>query len=133
MKFWRKKMFENFSKFFESVTKMVPKLENIGFLRIFWLVRTKNFGYVPIAEMGPPTPPPNSSAPPQKVLSSCSILMKQKPKDRSWSKLSFDVTQFFWLLVPFWKKLRKLFKIFKKFQNYTFLDFSTFFRLFRTF
>ena len=34
-------------------------------------------------------PPPNSGTPPQKVLSSRPILMKQKPKDRSWSKLSF--------------------------------------------
>ena len=27
--------FENFSKFFGSVTKMVPKVEKFGFLRIF--------------------------------------------------------------------------------------------------
>jgi len=35
-------------------------------------------------------PPPNSGTPPQKVLSSRPILMKQKPKDRSWSKISLD-------------------------------------------
>ena len=39
---------------------------------------------------GAQTPPsPNSGTLPQKVLSSRPILMKQKPKPRSWSKLSF--------------------------------------------
>ena len=38
---------------------------------------------------GPQTPPPNSGTPPQKVLSNRPILIKQKPKYRSWSKLSF--------------------------------------------
>ena len=36
-------MFENFSKFFGSVTKMVTKVEKFGFLRIFWFVGKKNF------------------------------------------------------------------------------------------
>ena len=45
MKFWKKKFweFENFSKFFWSVTKMVLKVENFRFLRIFWFVCKKNF------------------------------------------------------------------------------------------
>merc|ERR1712208_282648 len=67
-----------------------------------------DFGYFFIA--GPQTPPPpNSGTPPQKVLSSRPILMKQKPKDRSWSKLSFRENFF-----------EKVFKFFQKNQKQNF-------------
>ena len=56
-----------------------------------------NFGMCIIA--GPQTPP-------QKPLSSAPIWMKQKPKDRSWSKLSF-----------FEKKFRKSLQLFPKIQK----------------
>ena len=55
---------------------------------------------------GPQTPPQNSGTPPQKPLSSAPIWMKQKPKDRSWSKLSF-----------FEKKFRKSLQLFPKIQK----------------
>ena len=54
-------------------------------------------------------PPTNSGTPPQKVLSSAPIWMKQKPKDRSWSKLSFGE-----------KKISKKFSTFSKKSKTTF-------------
>ena len=51
-------------------------------------------------------PPPSSGTPPHKVLSSRPILMKQKLKDRSWSKLSFGE-----------KKIEKVFNYFQKIKN----------------
>ena len=48
-------------------------------------------------------PPPNSGTPPQKVLSSRPILMKQKPKDRSWSKISFGEKKKFEKVLTFSK------------------------------
>ena len=56
-----------------------------------------------------PPLPPNSGTPPQKVLSSRPILMKEKPKDRSWSKLSFRE-----------KKNWKSFQLFPKNQKQNF-------------
>merc|ERR1711888_147119 len=52
---------------------------------------------------------PNSGKPPQKPLSSAPIWMKQKPKDRSWSKLSFCE-----------KKFRKSLQLFSKIKKQNF-------------
>ena len=59
-------------------------------------------------------PPTNSGTPPQKVLSSAPIWMKQKPKDRSWSKL---------FLV---KKISKFFLTFSKISKTKFSKKSEF-------
>merc|ERR1712208_85519 len=68
-----------------------------------------DFGYFFIA--GPQTPPPpNSGTPPQKVLSSRPILMKEKPKDRSWSKLSFHEENFFLSFQLFPKNQKQYFQ-----------------------
>ena len=62
-----------------------------------------------------PPPPSNSGTPPQKPLSSAPIWMKQKPKDRSWSKLSF-----------YEKKFRKNHQLFPKIQKSIFQKSSNF-------
>ena len=54
-------------------------------------------------------PPTNSGKTPQKVLSSRPILMKQKPKDRSWSKLSFHEKKFLKKFSTFSKKSKTKF------------------------
>ena len=54
-------------------------------------------------------PPPNSGTPPQKVLSSRPILMKQKLKDRSWYKISFGEIFFEKVFSTFSKKSKTKF------------------------
>ena len=74
----------------------------IGTQVIFYTVCQENLA---CASSSGHRPPPNSGTPPQKVLSSRPILMKQKPKSRSWSKLSFR-EKFFWKSLNFFQKIK---------------------------
>ena len=83
--------------------------------------RTMFLGMSIIVGPQTPPPPPNCSTPLQKVLSSAPILMKQKPKDRFWSKLFFGQKNFKIFYNFFFKKSKTRFS--KKVNSIKILNF----------